>query len=262
MPSPFPGMDPYLEGSRWSGVHSQLCAEIARQLAPRLRPKYVALTNERFVVDTPEDVAIAPRSVYPDTGVTEASPGVVPEHPVGVMEAPLRLATVMPERVPHVSVEIRDSAERRLVTAIEVLSPVNKRGRGRAEYLRKRRAVMLSDAHLIEIDLLRQGRRVPMRQALPSAPYFALVGRAERRPILDVWPIAMDQPLPTIPVPLLPGDADTFLDLQHALATIYDLIGYDLVVDYRRPPEISLPPETAAWAEARVQDWLRTKGES
>jgi hypothetical protein len=55
MPSPFPGMDPYLEGSRWLGVHSQLCAEIARQLSPRLRPKYVALTNERFVLDTPDD---------------------------------------------------------------------------------------------------------------------------------------------------------------------------------------------------------------
>jgi hypothetical protein len=251
-------MDPYLEGSRWIGVHSQLCAEIARQLAPRLRPKYVALTNERFVVDTPEDVAIAPRSVYPDTGVTEASAALVPEKPVGVVEAPLHLATVMPERVPHVSVEIRDSAERGLVTAIEVLSGVNKRGQGRSEYLRKRRAVMLSDAHLIEIDLLRAGRRVPMRQALPDVPYFVLVGRAEKRPIVDVWPITLDQPLPTIPVPLLPGDADTFLELQQALTTIYDLIGYDLVVDYRRPPEVTMPPETAAWAEALVRQWLRT----
>jgi hypothetical protein len=259
MPSPFPGMDPYLEGSHWVDVHSQLCAEIARQLAPRLRPRYVALTNKRFILDTPEDVAIAPRSVYPDTGVTQVSTAILPQTPAGASEAPLHLATVMPERVPQVSVEIRDTAQRRLVTAIEVLSPVNKRGQGRAEYLRKRRGVLLSDAHLIEIDLLRQGRRVPMRQALPSVPYFVLVGRAEKRPIVDVWPIALDQPLPSIPIPLLLGDADTFLDLQHALTTVYDLIGYDLVVDYQRPPEVALPLEAAAWAEARLQDRSKAK---
>src|SRR5215471_14324399 len=78
MPSPFPGMDPFLEGSRWIGVHSQLCAEIARQLAPRLRPKYVALTNECFILATPEDVAITGRSVYPDTGVIQASAAILP----------------------------------------------------------------------------------------------------------------------------------------------------------------------------------------
>jgi hypothetical protein len=170
MPSPFPGMDPYLEGPRWLGVHSQLCPEIARQLAPRLRPRYVALTNERFVLDTPEDIGIAPRSIYLDTGVTQASAAVLPQRPGSVSEPPLHLATIMPERVPQVSVEIRDSTERRLVTAIEVLSPVNKRGPGRRDYLRRRRAILLSDAHLIEIDLLREGRRVPMRQRCHRSP--------------------------------------------------------------------------------------------
>ena len=56
MPSPFPGMDPYLEGSLWMSIHSQLTAEIARQLAPKLRPKYLALTTERFVLDEISDV--------------------------------------------------------------------------------------------------------------------------------------------------------------------------------------------------------------
>ena len=71
MPSPFPGMDPYLEGSLWSTVHTQLSAEIARQLAPRLRPRYLALTTERFVTVMPDDVAIATTTVIPDVSVAE-----------------------------------------------------------------------------------------------------------------------------------------------------------------------------------------------
>jgi hypothetical protein len=255
MASPFPGMDPYLEGSHWVSVHSQFCAEIARQLAPRLRPKYVALTNERFVLDIPGDVAIAPRSVYPDSSVTQASAGTLRQNPGGVSAAPLHLATVMPELTPQLSVEIRDSAHRQLVTAIEVLSPANKRSDGRGEYLRKRRAILLSEAHLVEIDLLREGQRVPMRQALPSVPYFVFVGRVDKRPILDVWPIALDQALPVIPIPLLAGDDDSFLNLQQALTTVYDLIGYDLVVDYDRSPEVPLPAETLQWAEDRIRQW-------
>ena len=40
MPSPFPGMDPYLEGNLWPDVHQALASEIRRQLANQLRPRY------------------------------------------------------------------------------------------------------------------------------------------------------------------------------------------------------------------------------
>jgi hypothetical protein len=255
MSGPFPGMDPYLEGSHWMGVHTQLCAEIARQLTPRLVPKYVALTNERFVLETPEDIGIATRGLYPDVGVVPLKSNGAGSGPAGAAVAPLRLATVMPEAVPHVTIEIRDTAGRQLVTAIEVLSPTNKRGEGREEYLAKRRRVLLSTAHLIEIDLLRDGLRVPMRQPLPSLPYFVFVGRCEQRPLVDVYPLPLDQPLATVKVPLLPGDADCPLDLQQAFTTIYDALRYDLVVDYSRPPEVPLAPEAAAWAEERLRNW-------
>lgn len=252
MPSPFPGMDPYLEGSLWSSVHTQLSAEIARQLAPRLRPRYLALTTERFVTVMPEDVAIATTAVIPDVSVAEVGRGGATAA-VGIALPPLRLATVMPESIPHVTVEIRDRQSRRLVTAIEVLSPTNKRGDGYEEYLAKRHRLLLSPVHLIEIDLLRQGERMPMRQPLPDDPYFILLSRGDQRPMTEVWPIRLDQPLPTVPVPLLPGDADVPLDVQAAFTTVYDAVGYDLAVDYTRPSEVPLGPNDAAWAEQHLR---------
>lgn len=45
MPSPFPGMDSYLEGSEWSSLHVELSSEIARQLAGKLRPNYIVCAN-------------------------------------------------------------------------------------------------------------------------------------------------------------------------------------------------------------------------
>ena len=215
MPSPFPGMDPYLEGSSWISFHTQLTAEIARQLAPKLRPKYLALTTERFVLEEVADVSVATTSIYPDVSVVHTGANSHGEGGVAIA-APIRMATVVPDRVPQVSVEIRETAMRRLVTGIEVLSPTNKRGDGRKEYRRKRRRILLSTAHLLEIDLLRQGHRVPMQQPLPDAPYFVILGRAEERPISEVWPIKFEEALPGVPVPLLSGDADVTLGLATA----------------------------------------------
>ena len=245
MRSPFPGMDPYLEGSLWTTVHSQLGAEIVRQLTPRLRPRYLALTAERFVVDSADDVSVMRTSIYPDVGVADVRPDA-PRGGTAVAAAPVRLATVAPTPVPHLTVEIRDAAHRELVTAIEVLSPTNKRGEGRLEYLAKRQRLLLSSAHLLEIDLLHEGQRVPMQQPLPPAPYDVFVGRAEIRPLTDVYAIPLAASLPAVPVPLSSGDADVPLDLQLALTTIYDLCGYDMAVNYAAPPEVRLPPDEDA----------------
>jgi hypothetical protein len=236
-------MDPYLEGPTWMSFHGQLIAEIARQLAPRLRPKYVALMDERVVWDAPEDdVWIDAVEAKPDVAVIESPrAGTMPG--ATTLTAPLTMATVMPTPVTHRSVEIRDVANRQLVCAIEVLSPANKRGRGRRKYWLKRGRILQSSAHLIEIDLLRQGHRVPMEEPLPNYPYFAFVSRAQRRPKVDVWPIALADLLPQVPVPLLAGDADVPLDLQSAVKAVYDGVGYDLILDYTKPPAVKLSAE-------------------
>ncbi len=157
----------------------------------------------------------------------------------------------MPASIPHVSLEIRDTDSRLLVTALEVLSPTNKRS-GRAEYLGKREQLLQSQAHLIEIDLLWDGPRMPMRRPIPPCPYCVLVSRADRRPVADVWPVRLDQPLPTIPVPLLPGDADVALNLQVVFDGVYDSFGYSAAIDYSKPPEQALGEGDLAWINARL----------
>jgi hypothetical protein len=256
MPSPFPGMDPYLEGSTWMNFHGQLCSEIARQLGPKLRPRYLARLTERFFTEITVAAGSTKTSEYPDIGVVESRPLSQSNGAggLGIATVPVRIPTEIPESVLHFSVEIRDRLERRLITSIEVLSPTNKRGEGRDEYLAKRHRILQSRSHLIEIDLLRAGRRIPMTRDLPLAPYYVYVGRFEIRPETDVWPISLDQPLPTIPVPLLPGDADVPLDLQLALTTVYDLSEYDLEIDYTQPPAGPLSSQQSMWVDERLRD--------
>lgn len=255
MPSPFPGMDPYLEGSLWTSVHSQLASVIVRQLNPQIRPRYIALPTRRFVRDLPEGEGLIIEENIPDVAVQRqptARPGPAPRT-VGVLSPPLRLRAVVRTPVPLITVEIRDVERRRLVTAIEILSPTNKRKEGRREYLRRRDRFLGSDAHLLEIDLLRKGHRIPMQDELPPAPYFVFLSRAGQGPIIEVWPIPIDQPLPTVPVPLHEGDADARLDLQQALTMTYDECGFGDLLDYTGPPDRPLAPEPAAWVDQHLR---------
>ncbi len=253
MPSPFPGMDPYLEGSLWMSVHTPLVVEIARQLNRRLSPRYVALTTRRFVMDTPEESEVVIGEVYPDVAVARSGPAGAGQTTAGTISPPPRMATIVRTPIPHTTVEIRDVEHRQLVTVIEVLSPTNKRGDGYKEYLNKRDRILRSNAHLIEIDLLRKGRRVPMQGTLPSVPYFVFVCRVELRLLTEIWPVTLDQPLPEITVPLLQGDEDAAMDLQKALTTVYDENRFSSMIDYSKPPDVPLAPEQSAWVNEHIR---------
>ncbi len=254
MANPFPGMDPYLEGDLWTTVHTDLCGEIARQLAPKLRPKYVALSTRRVILAPPDESEGIIQQRFPDVGILANQSA--PSSPItAVAAAPLILPAYFPEPIPHISVEIRDVAERRLVTCIEVLSPTNKRGPGREEYAGKRYNMVSGNANLVEIDLLRAGSRFPTAQPLPPKSYFVFVSQAGRRLDVEIWPIALDQPLPEVSIPLLPGEA-VVLDLQKALSVIYDIIGYDELIDYTQPPPGVLNASEMEW----VAEQLRRAG--
>jgi hypothetical protein len=250
--SPFPGMDPYLEApGLWPDVHSSLIGIFREQLTPLLAPKYVAELDTQIVidqiVDDPPDTAIA----IPDVAVTQPS-GSSSEAMVAIApttSAPLRLAvpTAVPTR--HISLYIRLRENEKLVAAIELLSPTNKRsGENRQNYLKKRMSYFETRIHLVEIDLLRKWSRMPLEGTLPESAYLAMVYNAYERFACDVWPINLRQPLPVLPVPLLKPDPPVSLDVGQALRTAYERARYDLRIDYAAPLSPPLSPVDAEWA--------------
>ncbi len=257
MSNPFPGMDPYLEGPLWSVVHHNLIEEFARQLTLKLRPKYRARTEERVVVTAPDPIEVAVvRRRSPDVSVVSTVSGAGGESAAATLVAPLTQEFLPRESLTETFLEIRTVGDGHLVTAIELLSPTNKRGEGAAEYQHTRREILASEVHLLEIDLLRIGESFPVTGPLPSVPYFVFLSRANRRPKVEIWPIPLEAPLPVVPVPLLAGDPDAELDIGLAFRTIYDLFEYDGDLDYSGAPAIPLSPEQSAWSDA----CLRTAG--
>ncbi|MFQ5343022.1 MAG: DUF4058 family protein [Anaerolineae bacterium] len=255
MASPFPGMDPYLE-SIWADVHIQLISTFRTLLTPLLAPKYVTDVGSRVVVERLPDDDLDGRVILPDVAVLHPERVPVPTvaSPPDVTPPPLQLKTPVELPTRLVTLYIREAATMKLVTVIELLSPVNKRGEGRREYLQKRNEVLDSAAHLVEIDLVRQGWPMPFLGELPDTPYRAMVSRAYARPYCEVWPIRLQDPLPVLPVPLLRPDPDVPLDIREALRRTYQDARYDLRIDYSQPAPLPLlSDEDAAWVEKHLQ---------
>lgn len=257
MRSPFPGMDPYLEhAALWPDVHNRLVTSIADALAPALRPRYYVAIEERVFTDEPADLALVGRA---DVAVISRSRSSDPADARPARRAgPAVVEVHLPveSRARETYLEVRGVESRTVVTVLELLSPTNKRGRGRDAYLGKREAVIDSLTHLIEVDLLRAGERMPMTGAPPDRDYAILVSRSWQRGAADLIPFDVRDAIPSFPVPLREGEAEPVVELQSLLGAVYERAAYDLRIDYRRPPEPPLRPEDEAWAE----DLLRTRG--
>jgi hypothetical protein len=258
MSNPFPGMDPYLEGPLWPSFHRNFIEEIARQLTPKLRPKYRTRSGEREVVAAHDPIELTSlQSRIPDVGVFERSRPSrseidFPSNVTPAATSPLIFEMRDLEETVQPYVEVRAAGDGTLITAIELLSPTNKRGEGAADFQQKRRELLASTVHYLEIDLLRIGERFPVRNPLPSVPYFVFLSRSDCRPQVEAWPISLDSPLPVVKVPLLPGDPEVELDLALVLRTIYDLYEYDRDIDYAIPPVVPLSVEQQAWVDQRL----------
>lgn len=251
MPTPFPGMDPYLERpGLWGEVHTRLIVAIADALAPRLRPTYFVGVERRtyLSVRSPDEFASIPDVlVFQPAGMARAS--AAPAYANG--GRPLLAEIPMPEEVVERFLEIRNVHTAEVVTVIELLSPANKSNpTGRQEYNDKRQKVLSSKTSLIEIDLLRSGESPPLYWRTPQqCDYRVVVSRAWQRPHVDVYCIGLRQPLPSIPVPLLRSESEPTLELNPLLHDLYDRAGYDLAVDYRQPPSPPLAEADERWAD-------------
>ncbi len=249
MPSPFPGMNPYLEREVvWHDFHERFLILGAGIIGAQVRPDYVVRVDDHvFVHELPEE----PRrpSGRADLGITRTRPAEVEaERGVAVLEAPTRIRVPPLDVTREVFLQVVDRRSREVVTVIELLSPSNKRKGGvdRAQYLAKRAALLASRAHLVEIDLLRGGEPMPGEDR-PDCCYSVLVSRVEERPDAGFWPLALADRLPVIPIPLRAPHPDARLDLQALLHRVYDEAGYEYDI-YDGPPVPPLTEVQAAWA--------------
>jgi hypothetical protein len=232
MSASFIGMNPQLESPElWTEVHHRLISAIAIHLGPSLRPKYrVAIEKRVYFSEGDRAVEVG----IPDAVVLTAAQArtssttltLEPQTDEGV-------SVILPMRseVKEGYLEIREIATGRVVTAIEILSPTNKRaGYGRNTYEAKRQKILASQTHLIEIDLIRQGKPMELINAPTKTDYRILVSRSEERPQARLHGFNRSQPIPPIVVPLELGDLEPMLDLQAILNEIYEQAGFDLTI--------------------------------
>ena len=125
MPSPFPGMDPFLEEEKlWPAFHHHFVAGLFQILLPNLIDRYRARVGQR----------------------TYAT------------EMPLFTSIIREEHCEEF-IEIRQRSDNKLVTLVEVVSPSNKlTAAGRGSYLDRRRDARMQNASIVEIDLVLQGQ--------------------------------------------------------------------------------------------------------
>ena len=253
MPSRFSGMDPWIESQRWEQFHFEFIGAAVRQLVPQVRPRYEIAPEQRIYVERTfgdEDGPIRSDVALLEVGDSGREAGTL----TAAATASIRPATYtlpMPEERREAYLVIRDRRDQSVVTVIEVLSPTNKTpgSDGRGLYLRKRFSVLESRTSLVEIDLLRGGRRLPTVERLRPADYYVFVCRGQSRPRADVYAWHLRQSLPSVPIPLATDDQDVTLDVQAGFSRVYDEFGYDCALDYAQPVQPPLNEADAEWAE-------------
>jgi hypothetical protein len=255
MPSPFPGMNPYLEHpSLWAGIHHRLITAIANDLAPKLRPKYIVAIEERVYEvsgDTAMLVGVPDVSVQSSPSLTRSTESNLAIAPT---PQPIEVLLPLPEILTEAYLEIRAIETEEVVTIIEVLSPKNKQvGIGRLQYETKRLKILGSATHFVEIDLLRQGNAMAMVGDFEQSHYRIVVSKSETRPKAQLYGFNLQDRIPEFPVPLRTSEPEPAIDLKSLLDQIYDQGSYDLRIDYSRPPIPALSELDMVWLNERLQ---------
>jgi hypothetical protein len=250
-------MDPFIEAcGLWGDFHDKLIGEIERTVSQLLPSRYVARMCERTYVEwiDPRDIEPITRAFEPDVSIRRSG-RTTRDRSGGVAVAEADPQAVVMHALIEIEhhelfLEIRElDPQRRLVTCIEVLSPSNKRfgSAGWLQYDRKRQVFLEGHANLVEIDLLRGGRRRSMEEPWPDSPYYVLAMRKSAAPTCQVWPAYATQSLPEVAIPLAPPDEDLRLPLQPLVAAIYARSRYEVDIDYALPLEPPLRADENAF---------------
>jgi hypothetical protein len=255
MPSPFPGMDPWLENpSQFAGLHSQLVTYAVELLQPQLLSRgYFVAPNERVWVEESQ------RDILPDGAVLQWRPETATQ-PASVAEAD-KSVKVRKFKSEHRQpfLEIFDNAHRKLITGIEFVSPTNKsKSEGRRLYRRKQQELQAAGVNMVEIDLLRRGRPIILAQpglteSAQPWDYLVCLWRAHEEEDFELYPITLRSRLPRILIPLKPKEAEATLDLQSVFDRAYDAGPYRISVNYRKSPVPPLQEEVRTWADERLR---------
>jgi Protein of unknown function (DUF4058) len=227
MPSPFPGMDPYLEDDGlWPAFHHQLITCLHQTLLPGLVDRYRARVGQRHYTT----------------------------------EQPL-FTSVVREEHHEEFIEIRQRSDGRLITLIDVVSPGNKSTEsGRRAYLEKRAEAKAGGANLVEIDLLLQGQPLLeySRDGLPEWDYAVTVTKATHPDRFEIYTVTMQKRLPRFRLPLSGDDRDTVVDMHVMFSRCYDQGSFASKIDYQRDPSVTLSAEDRCWlADLLKQQRLR-----
>jgi hypothetical protein len=253
MPSPFPGVDPYLEAQGyWPDFHATFLNYWRESIAEGLPDEYEIRLEERVKLVDVE--AERNYQIRPDLAVVHSNRGP------GGASSPAGAAVLDPETIPTVILDedrenylkILHRPDRKLVTVLELLSPANKAEPDRRDYLTRRNAVLRQAVHLVELDLLAAGQRLPMQRPLPPGDFFAIVARWEQRPDCQVYSWTLRHPLPILPIPLKAPDPDLAINLAEVYQTAFERGRYARSIDYRAPLNLPFLPEDRDWAEQRA----------
>ena len=258
MAYPFPGMNPWLENPTvWKGIHQRLITSLADILAPQLEPRYfVAVETHTYISASP---TLPIQSRYPDVSILKIKESAAAYMATDEPPMPLVIDLPLPEPYEEPYLEVRLVPGGEVITVIELLSHTNKRaGDERRSYLEKRAALIDSDVHFIEIDLLRAYAPMPYTEHL-AADYRIFIRRRELGRKAHLYVFSVRQAIPTFPLPLLPGALEPRVDLGAILQDLYDRARYKLVIDYTQPPAPALTDADAVWAADCLASTLTAK---
>jgi Protein of unknown function (DUF4058) len=268
MPSPFPGMDPYLESPDWfPDLHGSLIIFMKGMLQRSLPESYYAQSSQRVWLEYTRrhiepDVDVVRSARVPRSRARGSGLALAESPEAGPLVVTVETIEHGPFKESFLEIRRRRGKEIQIVTAIEVLSPSNKKtgNPGREKFLEKQRKTLESETHLVEIDLLRGGAHalaVPRDLVVAKAgtfDYLVSIHRSNRLKEFLVYPIALPQKLPEIAIPLSPGDPDVLLDLQEVFNRSYDIGPYRREIEYGKEPIVPrLKPERAEWAAALLK---------